>query len=88
MQIAEIFRCKVVDVSDSTLTLCVTGDPGKVNMGVDGTVCSLGDPGSLQHIRGLGFGDVAGALMLHLSSWVHGLNVQTLINDCVLPGRM
>ncbi|GAX82052.1 hypothetical protein CEUSTIGMA_g9480.t1 [Chlamydomonas eustigma] len=29
MQIAEIFRCKVVDVSDSTLTLCVTGDPGK-----------------------------------------------------------
>ncbi len=30
LQMTEIFRGKVVDVSDNTLTVCVTGDPGKV----------------------------------------------------------
>ena len=30
MQIAEIFRARVVDVSDRCLTMAVTGDPGKV----------------------------------------------------------
>lgn len=30
LQLAEIFRARVVDVSDSAITLCVSGDPGKV----------------------------------------------------------
>jgi hypothetical protein len=30
LQLAQIFRAKVNDVSDNTLTLCVSGDPGKV----------------------------------------------------------
>lgn len=30
LQLTEIFRARVVDVSDRTLTLCVTGDSGKV----------------------------------------------------------
>eukprot|EP00884_Botryococcus_braunii_P000807 jgi/Botrbrau1/10727/Bobra.357_1s0028.1 len=29
MQIADIFRARVVDVSERSITLCVTGDPGK-----------------------------------------------------------
>lgn len=29
MQLAQVFRAKVSDVSDVSLTLCVTGDPGK-----------------------------------------------------------
>mmetsp|Transcript_22816 Transcript_22816/g.49996 ORF Transcript_22816/g.49996 Transcript_22816/m.49996 type:complete len:481 (+) Transcript_22816:35-1477(+) len=29
LQLAQIFRARVVDVSDRTLTLCVSGDPGK-----------------------------------------------------------
>lgn len=29
LQLAQIFRARVVDVSDETLTLCVSGDPGK-----------------------------------------------------------
>jgi acetolactate synthase small subunit len=31
LQIAQIFRARVNDVSDNTLTLCVSGDPGKVS---------------------------------------------------------
>jgi hypothetical protein len=30
LQLAEIFRARVVDVSERGLTLCVSGDPGKV----------------------------------------------------------
>jgi len=30
LQLAQIFRARVVDVSDNVLTLCVSGDPGKV----------------------------------------------------------
>lgn len=30
LQLAEIFRARVVDVSDRAITLCVSGDPGKV----------------------------------------------------------
>lgn len=30
LQLAEIFRARVVDVADQALTLCVSGDPGKV----------------------------------------------------------
>lgn len=30
LQLAQIFRARVVDVSDRSLTLCVSGDPGKV----------------------------------------------------------
>uniref|UniRef100_A0A7S0RGX1 ACT domain-containing protein n=1 Tax=Chlamydomonas leiostraca TaxID=1034604 RepID=A0A7S0RGX1_9CHLO len=29
LQLAQIFRARVVDVSETTLTLCVSGDPGK-----------------------------------------------------------
>lgn len=29
LQLAQIFRAKVNDVSDDTMTLCITGDPGK-----------------------------------------------------------
>lgn len=31
LQLAEIFRARVADVSDETLTLVVSGDPGKVS---------------------------------------------------------
>jgi hypothetical protein len=31
LQLAEIFRARVVDVSERCLTLCVSGDPGKVS---------------------------------------------------------
>lgn len=30
IQISEIFRARIVDVAEKTVTLCVTGDPGKV----------------------------------------------------------
>ncbi len=30
LQLAEIFRARVVDVSDNAITLCLSGDPGKV----------------------------------------------------------
>jgi hypothetical protein len=30
LQLAQIFRARVVDVAERTLTLCVSGDPGKV----------------------------------------------------------
>lgn len=30
LQLAEIFRARVVDVSERGITLCVSGDPGKV----------------------------------------------------------
>ncbi len=30
LQLATVFRARVVDVADATLTLSVTGDPGKV----------------------------------------------------------
>lgn len=30
LELAQIFRARVVDVSDNTLSLSVTGDPGKV----------------------------------------------------------
>jgi hypothetical protein len=30
LQISQIFRARIVDVSDDTVSLCVTGDPGKV----------------------------------------------------------
>ena len=32
LQLAQIFRAKVVDVSDTTLTMCVSGDTGKVSL--------------------------------------------------------
>lgn len=32
LQLAEIFRARVVDVSERGLTLCVSGDPGKVRV--------------------------------------------------------
>jgi acetolactate synthase-1/3 small subunit len=31
LQLAEIFRARVVDVSERGITLCVSGDPGKVS---------------------------------------------------------
>lgn len=34
LQLAEIFRARVVDVSERGLTLCVSGDPGKVRVNV------------------------------------------------------
>jgi acetolactate synthase-1/3 small subunit len=34
LQLAEIFRGRVVDVADRSITLCVSGDPGKVRAGV------------------------------------------------------
>ena len=33
LQLAQIFRARVVDVAERTLTLCVSGDPGKVRRG-------------------------------------------------------
>lgn len=30
LELAAVFRARVVDVGDETLSLCVTGDPGKV----------------------------------------------------------
>jgi len=33
LQLAEIFRARVVDVSERGITLCVSGDPGKVGPG-------------------------------------------------------
>lgn len=33
LQLGEIFRARVVDVSDRCLTLCLSGDPGKVGGG-------------------------------------------------------
>jgi acetolactate synthase small subunit len=33
LQLAEIFRARTVDVSERCLTLCVSGDPGKVRAG-------------------------------------------------------
>jgi acetolactate synthase-1/3 small subunit len=32
LEIAQIFRCKIVDISDTTITLEITGDPGKTNV--------------------------------------------------------
>jgi Small subunit of acetolactate synthase len=32
MQLADIFRARIVDVSDRSITLCVTGDAGKVRL--------------------------------------------------------
>lgn len=32
MQLAQIFRARVNDVSDRSMTLCVSGDPGKVRL--------------------------------------------------------
>ena len=46
-QIAEIFRARVNDVSDSTLTMSVTGDPGKVRFGQEGGEGGVGQ--RIQH---------------------------------------
>src|SRR5687767_7273054 len=37
LQLAQIFRARVTDVSEATLTLCVTGDPGKVGATIEVT---------------------------------------------------
>lgn len=39
LQLAEIFRARVVDVSERCLTLCVSGDPGKVSNRPPACVC-------------------------------------------------
>lgn len=31
MQVVDIFRARVTDVSERSLTICLTGDPGKVS---------------------------------------------------------
>jgi hypothetical protein len=36
LQLAEIFRARVVDVSEGAITLVVSGDPGKVRRGSGG----------------------------------------------------
>jgi hypothetical protein len=50
LQLSEIFRARVVDVSEGAITLCVSGDPGKVRGGGPaggGSVCVgvCGGPG-------------------------------------------
>lgn len=42
LQLSQIFRARVVDVSDRTLTLCVSGDPGKVCDQLLSTACMDG----------------------------------------------
>lgn len=32
LQLAQVFRARIVDVSDTTISLVVSGDPGKVRM--------------------------------------------------------
>jgi hypothetical protein len=39
LQLAQIFRARVVDVAERTLTLCVSGDPGKVRGVTRGRAC-------------------------------------------------
>lgn len=33
LELASIFRARIVDVADSTISLAATGDPGKVGVG-------------------------------------------------------
>jgi acetolactate synthase I/III small subunit len=48
LQLAEIFRARVVDVSERGITLCVSGDPGKVC-----DVCDLDSSGKWALLHGL-----------------------------------
>ena len=43
MQLVDVFRARVVDVSEKTLTVAVTGDAGKVNctLACNFTVCAI-----------------------------------------------
>lgn len=40
MQLVDVFRARVVDVSEKTLTLAVTGDAGKVSFASKKTGCA------------------------------------------------
>ena len=40
MQLVDVFRARVVDVSEKTLTLAVTGDAGKVSHASKKTECA------------------------------------------------
>lgn len=49
MQLIDIFRARVVDVSDRSMTIAVTGDAGKVRL----DSCWISLPGNLHAEKGL-----------------------------------